>query len=587
MELVSNPSLTWERFVSHSNNIPEGRQTIASVNSQSSQHSVCCHVKEDAGILRILLVSGSILAGTRRNNTDTNAIMTIPTPPKKLRNNMRQPTLSTDRKPSARSMDSPSVASASRPPSLLAGLQVSLFPSDRTTENISVPPRPRRLWSVSDTAIRPIPPFYPPMNRHTTIYVSDAPPSVVAVRIAECLRIRSVSVEYDDESLTATALTIDRVHFSIHLWQGRSSAAINDSTRAGAQGVALPDFSHGVVVECIRLRGDVISYHRVVQAVLQASLSLDTGKDRRLAHQCSPLEYPRLNNISSRLLTVSGNSKTSREISTTAIQALEHALQLLRKDRLDAQQLGMERLVALTDVESSGSDVAMYTSLAVVGAPLTNGIVVDDNNLTEIYREWIYTLLVKRTLPGDRGEDDEPVNRSCVFTLLGDKGGQTGDTDSEKMQEDIMAQINLTRGSGGDEHHGGIMRALALRAFTNALNILATKQPKILESVLTTQAAQLVSRNFLEALMEDVQGASRPPAVVVGTRLSSQHETALAVRCLRILGEFSDSAKRRILSDETLAPLQKARLVGKSTHLVLEEEAGLTYKELTEDERSC
>jgi len=63
----------------------------------------------------------------------------------------------------------------------------------------SVPPAAR--WTVSDTSLRPIPPFYPPLNPRCTVYVGDAMPSVVAVRISECLRKRSIAVEFDDETV--------------------------------------------------------------------------------------------------------------------------------------------------------------------------------------------------------------------------------------------------------------------------------------------------------------------------------------------------------------------------------------------------
>lgn len=67
--------------------------------------------------------------------------------------------------------------------------------------------RPRRLWSVQDTAPKRIPQGYPPLNPQCTTYVGDASPSVVAVRISECLRKRSIAVEYDDETVSTNIRT--------------------------------------------------------------------------------------------------------------------------------------------------------------------------------------------------------------------------------------------------------------------------------------------------------------------------------------------------------------------------------------------
>lgn len=106
--------------------------------------------------------------------------------------------------------DSGSSTPAGRP-SLLAGLTL---PGGFDEQNDSgeggsgstVPPRPRRLWKVNDTSLKPVPYFYPPLDPRCSVFVSDAPPSVVAVRIAECLRKRSISVEYDEEAVRHTDL---------------------------------------------------------------------------------------------------------------------------------------------------------------------------------------------------------------------------------------------------------------------------------------------------------------------------------------------------------------------------------------------
>ena len=90
-------------------------------------------------------------------------------------------------------------------PSLLAGLNLPINTNLDDDEQVA-PPRPRRLWKVNDTSLKPVPYFYPPLDPRCTVFVSDAPPSVVAVRIAECLRERSISVEYDEEAVSLVQL---------------------------------------------------------------------------------------------------------------------------------------------------------------------------------------------------------------------------------------------------------------------------------------------------------------------------------------------------------------------------------------------
>jgi len=376
-------------------------------------------------------------------------------------------------------------------------------------------------------------------------------------------------------------MTVDRCHFVIHLFQGSS----RHHPRHGLDMESRPDFSHGVIVECMRLRGNCISFHHACRAVLQASLSHSTGADNRKAYQTAPNEFPRLlqpphkrKGSGMKLLSPLGSKKQKTAgagpHSSLALESLERACQLLRKDRLGPQQLAMESLVSLTDPESSGLDMAMHCSLAILGSPITGGCGEEDF-LHVLHQDWIVKLLQDRVLPYEGNEPDGVGGSAC--NQLPGCGA-----------DEEPATVSWTAaGAGGDEHHGGTMRALCLRAFANSLALVAQEQPTLLKSILGVQSRHLVNQSFIKALLEDLAGAIRPPAVVQGTRLASAHEAALAIRCLGILGEFSDVAKKQIITDSVLASLEKARATGRSTHDVLAEEADRTYTKLTEDVRSC
>jgi hypothetical protein len=506
-------------------------------------------------------------------------------------------------------------------PSLLAGLNAIRLPEDPESSYTTVaPPRPRRLWKVSDTAIPCVPDFYPPLDRRCTAYVSDAPPSVVAVRVSEALRLRGVSAEYDEEAVTATCMTVDRCHFVVHLWRGKNrsgNVVVGGNSNSNSNSNSITNLD-GVLVECIRVRGSVLTFHRTVQAVLQAAKSHDSGRDVRPARQVAPTEWGRLmQSAATEKKNLSPPTKSATILSNAALEALEHALQLLRKDRLQPQILGMESLVALTDPETSGIDTAMYAALAVLGAPVTEGLSSDSMYfLTEIHELWIMQVLVERVVPGEAAAEaaTTPTQQdasfsfsSCPTSLLGmdpghhhHKSKTNNDSTKESSAATEMDELTVSHGSFGDEHHGGMIRALALRALSNALTILDRQQPKILSSVLSVQCPHLTATPLLRTLVEDMQGAHRPPAVVAGTRLASQHEAVLAIRCLRLLGTHSDKAKQYIVSslsttskdkddadaDGRLALLKKAKDIGSSTHQVLAEEADLTYSMLTQEDRS-
>ena len=239
----------------------------------------------------------------------------------------------------------------------------------------------------------------------------------------------------------------------------------------------------------------------------------------------------------------------------------------------------MESLVSLTDPESAGMDTAMHCALAILGSPITGGC-GEETFLNELHKEWVVKLLQDRVLPGEITEgENNPPSSGCTQSGLLAKCN-----DKEESRDNSASWVAA---GGGDEHHGGIMRALCLRVFANSLGLVAQQQPALLKSILDAQSRHLVSRAFIAALLEDLAGAIRPPAVVRGTRLASAHEAALAIRCIGLLGEHSNSAKSHLVSESVLGSLEKARATGRSTHEHLFEEAERAYARLTEDVRSC
>jgi hypothetical protein len=100
--------------------------------------------------------------------------------------------------------------------------------------------------------------------------------------------------------------------------------------------------------------------------------------------------------------------------------------------------------------------------------------------------------------------------------------------------------------------------------------------------------SRLGSSSLIQSLVQDLQGANRPPSVVqAGYQLASAHEAALVVKCLRLLGEHSPVVQEVLQSEPVLQRLELARTCGRSTHVVLQQEAEQTYAKLTEDVRSC
>jgi hypothetical protein len=254
--------------------------------------------------------------------------------------------------------------------------------------------------------------------------------------------------------------------------------------------------------------------------------------------------------------------KRARTGTFSGLTGLEGALGLLKKDRICAQRLGLESLVMLTDENTSGKELAVYCSLAVLGVGPGEGV-----------HTWITCLLEDRMSPGERVESAGVIS---IESSTASSAGESASSSADPTLPDIE-----------EPYHGGILRTLALRTFANALSLLGSRESELLRSILLEHSPHLVSESFLAALVEDLAGATRPPMVVAGTRLASPHEAALAAMCVRILAEHSVAATKILTSEQVFAALDKAQQAGQASHSMLAEESDRAFALLSRDVRTC
>ena len=378
-------------------------------------------------------------------------------------------------------------------------------------------------------------------------------------------------------------MTVDRCHFIIKMYRGSSHRL--------PHGVGIVNFRHGVVVECMRISGSVLSFHRACRAILQSAMGQSAGNDRRKSYTTSVLEFRRLKKTQQKQerrdsdkenRDSSVTNRSSEKAAMGAAHSLEQALKLIRKDRLECQQLGLEQLVGLTNVETCGKEIAIFTSLQL----LQN-------------EAWLWNLL-KEAQSSEPGSDETSSPSSGTPTSHNDSMDNTDDqeklnqqaTDDTEQKSGAVSESSATISSWiqKDPKHESTMRASALRVLCNVLSVLSKEKP--LHEIVNRPNSPLIDRSLLDALVQDLTGAYRPPSVVLATagghsRLSSAHEAALAIRCLRLLGEESKACYEYMQSQPVMERLEMARACGRSTHLVLEQEAEWTYSKLTEDLRSC
>ena len=308
----------------------------------------------------------------------------------------------------------------------------------------------------------------------------------------------------------------------------------------------------------MRYRGSNLTFHHHCRAILNAAMGHSTGMDDRRPVTTSPLEFPRLEQRGDNTHKETRKSQNDCKISARKVvltrQALEHAMSLLKKDRLGAQRLGMESLVCLTDVYSSGKDIALEASLILLtgAAPIMDSDEDDDDQDSSIVpatlkelNTYIVRLVQDRILPGD--------SMGSILDLSVDASIPTSQTSE---------YANTTRSTAAtalfdDAHHGGWMRSMALRVLANSLTVLSERQSHDEDAFLSSilEHSPVSSLKFTQSLVEDLLGGTRLPAVVAGTRLASAHEATLATRCLGMLAQHcpSNTVRRWVNGSDTTA----------------------------------
>jgi hypothetical protein len=310
-------------------------------------------------------------------------------------------------------------------------------------------------------------------------------------------------------------------------------------------------------VECQRVSGSTFSFYAACRAVLQSGLGTSTGQDERRWQ--SGLEFGSMGGTRYQSLSSSLSSSSSSKGDVSPERALEHARELLKKDRWDTQLLGMECLVNLTSPSICGNEMALPVSLQILQSNwLFPYIRLDESDLDTMGTTSTTSFLA-----------------SCTTSLLDPHSSSSASLDKER--------------SVNEGKHESRLRAVALRVLCNALSNAA--QAKLLHQLLNSPnhtCKALMERQVLHSLSQDLQGANRPPSVVnAGYKLASAHEAALAVRCLRLMGEQSPVVQDLLQSETVLERLELARACGRVTHIVLQQEAERAYTKLTEDVRSC
>ena len=326
-----------------------------------------------------------------------------------------------------------------------------------------------RCWSITnDTIIPQIPLFYPIEKTHTVISEQPSPsPSIIVSRISNFLKLHSISCIPLDNKCSVKAQTSNHVQFIIRLYSISNSSSNPD-----------------IMVEIQRVSGCAITFHSTCKKALGAARGdndSNTGiaNDKQLNNDNIDKKPNSINRPKSinrpnksinkpkfsrsnkpKSLSSSTKSSTSTSFQMNIQERIQESLEivdsLLKKDRIDANLLGIESLRMLTNVDISGLDTAIVAA---------NVVLNHDGHFT--IKEKIQSLVQHWRLC----DDDEHNEENDVF----------------------------------DQKHNNQMRNHALNILANSLHVLST------QNTLCIKEDSWLSTTFISALVLELKESNSRP----------------------------------------------------------------------------
>jgi len=402
-------------------------------------------------------------------------------------------------------------------------------PSKNITKEPSYTP-----WSP--TEVRQVPAFYP-LERSSRFVHADL--ETVVARTSEANRLLSIHAEYCDKTATATLLTSENVEMHLSLWRPSGD-------------------KEGIVIEIQRRKGDSITFHRYSRCILDA-IAGDLDISDHVEKNGDDIDAVFSRKVQ-RMLTLEA-PQDSRTEAENAIIAIEIAHGLIMKDRIDANQLGLESLCLLTDPKKTGLTTAVIASRVVLLGSARD--VTTDNSAPE------ETLLCDET---PFQEIRQALLSLIQFRRIGD-GDDFGKGDSSEESEHITVLHNL-----------------ALAVLANALDVNsnedidASSSPEDVPAVRQRlDTSESISEQFLDESLEFSENRDIMKTLIneLGKAGMKPHNACLSAKCIGSLCRASEKARKKAEELGAKAVVQAALEVGERTHYKLQCECKNVMSSLT------
>lgn len=398
------------------------------------------------------------------------------------------------------------------------GTRAGLLQTSESHNDMNVGKRPPPLkshsesmldqrWNVDHAALPRRPSDFPPLTR-THRVVCDTDANVISNRITECFRFRSIKTKFSKSKSReniAKCRNTDFCKFTVSLY------AANEG---------------GVLVEVHRLCGDVISFVRDSRAVLDAAegkVDCDEKDD----------ETPMFLSLTVSSMSCLKDARIPEITDEMQAETVNVTANLLSSTQIDANMMGMESLVILTDPEKTHKSTAVLASRRIICPD-------HDANRKFSIHNFVMSLLIY--------DDDCVAPSSEDSSSIHDEGASVSD---------FAARL----------------RNLAMSALSNAISLLSH------EGLLSPDIAphrEWYLNVLLPRLIGDLNTAELRP-----------HDACYASRCLSTLAESSSDFAAKFSSIGGFDAVEKAKKVGVREFALLQQDAGRCHEVLHEATLRC
>jgi len=345
-------------------------------------------------------------------------------------------------------------------------------------------------WTIKNENVPSLPFMYPLQPTH--ILISKINPSSIVANIENCLRKLSITAKFDNEKVKAHAQTKNQMEFSISLFSNPLQKDSNCNT----------------IVEINRTNSAEFGFYNIVCAIFQSAKG--DSYDVSEIYQSS----------SSKRRKICDFLPVLQPDEEVFYLALQRANNLLNKDRCDANRLGIESMVYLTNSQHTFEGVAFSAAHSV--------LCENDDKTFEDLQTKIYNLVVYGTM--NEGEYDENA-----------------------IQDQFLSK------------HNSKMRSCALDVLLNSLETMKSSNKS---SSLDNICAELwFGEDLLYVLLDDLKGASYVP--------HGAHVAHVAMKCLHLMISNSSEFRARIqkMGDLVKNIVENALIAGQTSHDLLAKES--------------